>query len=64
VTVPPCDGRDSAVKAYRISLCLRDGKCITSSGERKICTYLPEKQGYQFGNAAQVEDLDDWWWNV
>lgn len=64
VSVPPCSGRNSAVKAYRISLCMGNGKCVSTSGERKICTYQEGKRGYRFGNAARVNDLDEWWWDV
>jgi hypothetical protein len=45
-------------------LCLGDGKCVTTSGERKICTYQEGKRGYRFGNAARVDDLDEWWWDI
>lgn len=54
----------SAVKSYRISLCGKEGKCLTASGERKICTYETGKPGYRFGNAVKLEDLDEWRWNL
>jgi hypothetical protein len=64
VTVLPCRGVRSAVKSYKISLCRKDGKCISTSHERKICTYQEGKKGYHFGNAAIVDDFDDWMWNL
>lgn len=60
----PCKGMKSAVKAYRIALCLGDGKCISTSHERKVCTYHEGKKGYRFGHAATIEDPDDWTWKL
>jgi hypothetical protein len=64
VTMLPCNGKRSAVKSYKISLCLGDGKCISTSNERKICSYETGKKGYKFGNAVEVDDVDDWRWNI
>lgn len=60
----PCKGAKSAVKAYRISLCVEGGKFITTSGDRRICSYQDGKKGYRFGGAVVVDDLDDWRWDL
>ena len=62
VTTPACKGRLSVVKSYKVSLCLQNGKCISTSGERKICSFEEGKKGYRQGNAVTVDDLDDWRW--
>lgn len=62
VSTLPCKGTKSAVKAYRLSLCLGNGKCLTTSPERKVCSYEEGKLGYRVGNAVNVDDLDDWRW--
>ena len=60
----PCSGSKAAVKSYRISLCLADGKCVATSPYRKLCTYEQGKKGYRFGGAISVEDVDDWRWEL
>ncbi|KAK8854841.1 hypothetical protein IAR55_003580 [Kwoniella newhampshirensis] len=62
VTMDSCKGVQSAVRAYRISLCTIDGQCLTTSNERRICTYEEGKKGYKFGSAVDLEDIDDWRW--
>ena len=62
VSTLPCKGAKSAVKAYRLSLCLGNGKCLTTSPERKVCSYEEGKLGYRVGNAVNVDDPDDWRW--
>lgn len=64
MSVLPCHGVQSAVKSYRVSLCQDNGKCTPTSRERKICTYQQGKKGYHFGNAANVDDIDEWMWNL
>ncbi|OCF37868.1 hypothetical protein I316_00092 [Kwoniella heveanensis BCC8398] len=63
VTVDPCKGVRSAVRAYKISLCLPNGKCLSTSRERRVCTYEEGKKGYKFGGAVTLDDVDDWRWN-
>ncbi|EIW67305.1 hypothetical protein TREMEDRAFT_33600, partial [Tremella mesenterica DSM 1558] len=64
VTIQPCQGTRSAVKAYRLSLCLQNGKCISTSPERKVCSYEPGKAGYKIASAVSVDDVDDWGWSM
>ena len=52
----------SAVKSYRISMCIRDGQCLSTSDERRICTFEEGKKGYRLGQAVRLEDVDDWLW--
>ncbi|WWC63222.1 uncharacterized protein I303_105822 [Kwoniella dejecticola CBS 10117] len=63
VNLAPCKGRQSAVRAYKLSLCLINGKCLSSSRERRICTYEQGKKGKKFGGAVNLLDVDDWRWN-
>ncbi|WWC71643.1 uncharacterized protein I206_105601 [Kwoniella pini CBS 10737] len=63
VDLSPCKGRQSAVRAYRLSLCLINGKCLSSSRERRICTYEEGKKGNRFGGAVDLLDVDDWRWD-
>ncbi|WWC90751.1 uncharacterized protein L201_005688 [Kwoniella dendrophila CBS 6074] len=63
VSVNPCRGRQSAVRAYKLSLCLINGKCLSQSFERRICTYEQDKKGYKFGSSVHLDDIDDWRWN-
>ncbi|WRT68327.1 uncharacterized protein IL334_005303 [Kwoniella shivajii] len=63
VTIDPCKGRQSAVRAYKLSLCLLNGKCLTSSQDRRVCTFEQGKKGYKFGSAVMLDDTDDWRWN-
>ncbi|KAK4688986.1 hypothetical protein P7C73_g1122, partial [Tremellales sp. Uapishka_1] len=60
----PCPRANTAVKSYRVLLCMMDGKCLARSGPRKICSYETGKKGYKAGNAVDLEDLDDWRWDL
>ncbi|WWD19011.1 hypothetical protein CI109_103468 [Kwoniella shandongensis] len=62
VTMDSCKGVQSAVRAYKISLCTIDGRCLTTSNDRKVCSYEKGKKGYKFGSAVNLEDIDDWRW--
>lgn len=37
---------------------------MTTSNERKVCTYQEGKKGYRFGHAARVDDIDEWMWRL
>ncbi|OXL07984.1 hypothetical protein C348_03851 [Cryptococcus neoformans Gb118] len=61
--LPGCKGVQSSVRGYRISLCLINGRCLTTSRERRICSYEPGERGNKPGGAVIVNDIDDWRWN-
>ncbi|EAL20509.1 hypothetical protein CNBE4290 [Cryptococcus deneoformans B-3501A] len=61
--LPECKGVQSSVRGYRISLCLINGQCLTTSRERRICSYEPGERGNKPGGAVIVNDIDDWRWN-
>ena len=61
--LPECKGVQSSVRGYRISLCLINGRCLTTSRERRICSYEPGERGNKPGGAVIVNDIDDWRWN-
>ncbi|WVW85719.1 hypothetical protein I302_107757 [Kwoniella bestiolae CBS 10118] len=63
VTLNPCKGRRFAVRAYKLSLCLLNGRCLSTSNERKICTYDQNKRGHTFGSAVDLDDIDEWRWD-
>jgi hypothetical protein len=52
------------VKSYKISLCLEDGKCLSTSNERRICSFEVGKRGYESGGAVELVDVDEWRWGV
>ncbi|WVO22957.1 uncharacterized protein IAS62_004301 [Cryptococcus decagattii] len=60
--LPECKGAQSSVRGYRISLCVVDGRCLTTSRERLICSYEPGERGNKPGGAVTVNDIDDWRW--
>jgi hypothetical protein len=57
-----CGRLRSSIAAYRIGLCYDDGRCVSQSPKRKICTFQPGQSGYTKGKAAAVEDTDAWRW--
>ncbi|WVR07477.1 hypothetical protein IAU60_004519 [Kwoniella sp. DSM 27419] len=62
VIIDACKGRRSAVRAYKLSFCLPNGRCISTSKERRLCTYEEGKKGFRFGGAVDLDDVDDWRW--
>ncbi|ORX38556.1 hypothetical protein BD324DRAFT_621352 [Kockovaella imperatae] len=60
ITTMACKGMQAAVKSYRLSFCLADGRCIFSTVQRDICAYVEDKEGYISSRAVDLEDLDEW----
>ncbi|ODN78952.1 hypothetical protein L202_04467 [Cryptococcus amylolentus CBS 6039] len=63
IELPACKGLQSALRGYRVSLCLLNGRCLSTSRERKICAYEEGKRGHKAGSAVLLDDIDDWLWN-
>ncbi|WVQ74817.1 hypothetical protein IAR50_004423 [Cryptococcus sp. DSM 104548] len=63
IDLPACKGLQSAVRGYRVSLCLLNGRCLSTSRERRICAYEEGKRGHRVGSAVLLDDIDDWLWN-
>jgi hypothetical protein len=52
------------MKAYRLVLHDGDGQRIATSPTRVLCAYEPGRPGWVSAAAVNVEDPDEWRWDV
>jgi hypothetical protein len=63
LSVPSCKSRKNAISSYRLTFCT-PRRCLVPSHERPICTHNPNKAGYTPTQAVELDDLDEWSWDV